>query len=95
MMPQGEPSTVASQHCSDIEYRYEISQAKNGKLNVKCYSVNAWDSYSEKLVLSCEIYKFADRAAALEAKAQAAYEAKKMARAKRIERLEARFCTKA
>jgi hypothetical protein len=87
MMPQGEPSTVAARHCGDIEYRYEISQSKNGKLNVKCYTTVAtqhcgnMETYKEKLVLSCELSKFAARAKALEVTAQAAYEAKQAAKA--------------
>ncbi len=44
LMPQGDPTKVAQEHCSDIEYRYEISQftIKPHKLRVQCFEGKWW-----------------------------------------------------
>ena len=43
MMPQGDPTLVACKNCSDIEYRYEVWQAKT-KLHVKAFTGNWWEN---------------------------------------------------
>ena len=46
-MPQGEPSTVAQKNCSDIEYRYEVTERK-GNLHVKAFKVGRFRSGKDK-----------------------------------------------
>lgn len=65
MMPQGNPLKVALKNCSDIEYRYEISQGNkitsgyNG-LRIRAYAVSAWDAPgSETLLVDCPLSLFA------------------------------------
>jgi hypothetical protein len=58
MMPQGAPLKVASKHCSDIEYRYEIFAGKTGGLRIRAYAVNAWDAPSETLLTECALSDF-------------------------------------
>lgn len=57
LMPQGDPMTVASRNCSDIEYRYEIYQdRRTQKVRVRAFSANARDGKgSDKLLFSCAI----------------------------------------
>ena len=59
MMPQGNPCDVASRHCSDIEYRYEIYMGNEaGVLRIRAYSVNAWKEYSEELLVDASFKDF-------------------------------------
>ena len=73
-MPQGAPLKVASKHCSDIEFRYEIYEKQTGKLYVRAYAVNAWDNPTETLLTDCPVSEFAAWAEAAE-KADAAQDA--------------------
>ncbi len=86
MMPQGEPVIVAQAHCSDIEYRYEIALGNHGELRVQAYRTNAWEKYSEKLIINCPIQEFPAKARAFQVKELAAYNIKQAKRAKRMER---------
>jgi len=58
MMPQGPALKVASKHCSDIEYRYEIFE-KSRTLRIRAYAVNAWDKPTETLLVDCPLSEFA------------------------------------
>ena len=61
-MPQGKPLAVASRHCTDIEYRYEIRAT-----GIKAYSVDAREGKGkEKLLFTCPIADFASTAEAYE-----------------------------
>lgn len=47
----------------DIEYRYEISQGKDGALRVKAWDTNYWhDPREESLIIDCRLDKFAAEA---------------------------------
>jgi hypothetical protein len=66
-MPQGTPLKVASKHCSDIEFRYEIfADVRPGDLRIRAYAVSAWDKPTETLLFECALSDFAVRAAAHE-----------------------------
>jgi hypothetical protein len=60
LMPQGDPRSVATTNCSDIEYRYEIFLDSKNELRVRAYTVNAWQEYSEELLVDCKQADFAD-----------------------------------
>jgi hypothetical protein len=62
LMPQGNPPEIASKHCTDIEYRYEITGKANG-LHITCWNVSAWDNYSEKVLFKGTLAKFVTWAA--------------------------------
>ncbi len=50
-MPQGEPAWVATKSCCDIEYRYEISMAPNGKkLIIRAFAGSWWDEPKERVI---------------------------------------------
>jgi hypothetical protein len=66
LMPQGKPLAIASKHCSDIEYRYEIYQGNDKNLRVKAYSVNAWENPTEELLFDCALAEFPAKAKELE-----------------------------
>jgi hypothetical protein len=55
MMPQGDPDEVSSKHCSDIEYRYEISM-RNEKLYVSAFTSNG--DMSKPLIKNCPFMEF-------------------------------------
>jgi hypothetical protein len=63
LMPSGNVEDVAP---GDIEYRYEITQGNDGALRVAAYTVNAWDTYQEEMILNCRLDEFADKAKAYE-----------------------------
>ena len=42
LMPQGNPTQVACKHCSDIEYRYELTMIGD-VLNIRAFKGNWWD----------------------------------------------------
>ena len=71
LMPQGDPCIVASENCSDIEYRYEIYQSIDNDLCIRAYSVSAWEEYEEELLCDCLLSVFATRAKELEEQATA------------------------
>jgi hypothetical protein len=53
-MPQGKPLAVASRHCADIQYRYEIRAT-----GIKAYSVDAWEGKGkEHLLFKCSFAEF-------------------------------------
>lgn len=69
LMPQGDPLSVALKYCSDIEYRYEISQGNNQELRIRAYDVSAWDAPGEEtLLVDCELSEFAQWAKEQDAK---------------------------
>jgi hypothetical protein len=71
MMPQGQPLQVALNHCSDIEYRYEIYQGNNQELRVKAYAVSAWEApANETLLTDCLVSELSAWAQAEEKRAQ-------------------------
>lgn len=59
LMPQGDPSEIIKTHCSDVEYRYNIRQSKNGSLYVEAFEVAAWEEYSETLIFAGSLENFA------------------------------------
>lgn len=69
-MPQGNPVDVASQHCSDIEYRYEIYKVRN-TLYVRAYRTSIpWrdnQTLTDTLLFNCPIEKLCAKAKAFEA----------------------------
>ena len=68
-MPQNAPLKVASKHCTDIEYRYEIFRRPNRTLYIRAYAVDAWDKPTETLLIECPLIEFAAWADAAEAQA--------------------------
>jgi len=68
LLPQGKPLKVASAHCSDIRYRYEIFQSDDGGVRVCGYSVDAFgDEPSEQLLFGCVLDNLATAVAKVEA----------------------------
>jgi hypothetical protein len=66
LMPQGDALQVASAHCSNIEYRYEIYQGNDQTLRIAAYSVNAWDNPTEEKLFDCLLQAFCKQAKAWE-----------------------------
>jgi len=66
LMPQGEPKRVAAEHCSDIEYRYEVFQGNDEALRVRAYTVDYWPDPTkgskEELIIDCRLDEFTAKA---------------------------------
>ena len=58
LMPQGKPLSVASKHCSYIDYRYEIYLRGAACLYVRCYDVSIIPYGSNKNKKPSEILLF-------------------------------------
>ena len=64
LMPQGEPPLIAANECCDIQYRYEISMAPNGKkLIIKAIVGSWWDDPAQERVIFYGLFEDFERAA--------------------------------
>jgi len=76
LMPQGDPATVATEQCGDIEYRYEVYEKKvRGKpeLWIKAFNGSWWHKLvQETVIIDCSLVDFPQKARDFDDKRHAA-----------------------